>query len=95
MNENHVKETRLNVIRHRNLYFEYGDIVVLSRPTDGVATAFKVDKAYLRRWSSAFSSMLLIPPPQHIETFDDIPVVRLEDESDDLEALFEIIYHEK
>lgn len=81
------------VQKHESLYFSNGDIALLSLPNqNGVVTAFKVDRVFLLRASPVFEGMLQLPLNENAETFDDAPLVRLQDESEHLAMFLNALY---
>ncbi|KIJ53541.1 hypothetical protein M422DRAFT_241776 [Sphaerobolus stellatus SS14] len=77
---------------HEKLYYADGDIVLLSLPVEGVITAFKVDKVFLKRASSVFEDMLTLPAVEDVEKYDGVPLVRLHDQPHHLEQFLFALY---
>ncbi|GJJ13642.1 hypothetical protein Clacol_007898 [Clathrus columnatus] len=75
-----------------SLYFPNGDIVLLSLPKDDVVTAFKVDRVFLLRASPVFEGMLELPSLDDVECHDNVPLVRLQDESEHLARFLNALY---
>ncbi|GJJ13620.1 hypothetical protein Clacol_007876 [Clathrus columnatus] len=75
-----------------SLYLPDGDIVLFSLPKDDVITAFKVDRVLLRRASPVFEAMFALPPSENNESYDDTPLVKLQDESDHLTMFLNALY---
>ncbi|TFK50276.1 hypothetical protein OE88DRAFT_1596257, partial [Heliocybe sulcata] len=54
--------------------------------------AFCVHKSTLTRQSPVFADMFALPASDVNETYEGLPVVRMQDKAEDLAALFEILY---
>lgn len=80
------------IVKHETLYFENGNIVLLSLPKDNIVTAFKVYKDYLSLQSRVFEGMLSIPSPPTVEMYDNVPLVRVQDKSVELAHFLKAIY---
>lgn len=79
----------------KDLDFYFPDGTVCLRAID---TLFKVYQGYLAKHSQVFSSLFTLPPPESPdqppqEMFDGVPVVRLLDEPNDIQAVLNLMYN--
>lgn len=74
--------------RSEGLWFDDGSVVVAAK-----GKAFKVHRSILTRRSEVFKELLSdAAVAQLTETLEGCPILRVEDDGDDIEELFEIIY---
>ncbi|KAG2363388.1 hypothetical protein BDR07DRAFT_1211299, partial [Suillus spraguei] len=53
---------------------------------------FRVHKSILSHYSIVFADMLMMPPVEEAETYDDVPLVCLPDNAEEIESLLKAIY---
>jgi len=73
--------------RSTDIYFDDGNIILVAGNI-----AFRVHRGQLARHSEVFRDLLLLPQPAGAEVFDESPVVRLTDTSDDVLMLLRALY---
>lgn len=81
--------------RHTEFYYHDGNICLVAGPT-----VFRVLKSQLAAHSSLFQDMFAIPSPPasnelaegEQEMYDNMPLVRVDDAPEDLEALFRFLW---
>lgn len=80
--------------RHPTLYFLDGDIVLCAPRTNGICQAFRVDRVYLIRNSPILREMLSSPSANAMtDHFDGAPMLRLNDDANELAHLLELLYN--
>ncbi|KAF7791806.1 hypothetical protein EIP86_002830 [Pleurotus ostreatoroseus] len=84
------------LVRHKTLYIEDGDIVLTAPCTDGhKRLVFRIDKIFLARHSPIFKDMLAFAPGQGSEdAYEGVPRADLPDNAEDLAVLLSIMYNE-
>ncbi|GJJ06939.1 hypothetical protein Clacol_001135 [Clathrus columnatus] len=94
-NTNQTTDAMLVTVTIKNsesIYLPDGDIVLFSLPKNNVITAFKVDRVFLRRSSPVFEGMFMLPPSGDVESYDNVPLVKLQDEADHLTMFLNALY---
>ncbi|GLB42053.1 hypothetical protein LshimejAT787_1100680 [Lyophyllum shimeji] len=94
-NASNHKLTTPTIKKDESVYYDKGDIVLLSSPEDDVITAFKVDKVFLMRFSKVFEGMLETIPSDSVsseDTYDGVPFVELQDKASDLASFLKALY---
>ena len=83
------EETTIDdVQRHKDLWFDDGNIVVIAQQT-----AFRVHRSVLSRHSDTFSGLFAVPQPlEGVEKLEDCPVVRVSDSAHDFGHLLHVLY---
>ncbi|GJJ13651.1 hypothetical protein Clacol_007907 [Clathrus columnatus] len=87
-----VDATPVTIRNSKSIYLSDGDIVLFSLPKTNVVTAFKVDCVFLRRSSPVFEGMFMLPPSEDAESYDNVPLVKLQDEADHLTMFLKALY---
>ena len=77
-----------NIRRHKDLWFEDGNIVLLAQ-----GTGFKVHRSVLARHSTVFKDLFLLGSPSADETLDGVAVVSLHDDPHELADLLDVLYN--
>lgn len=78
--------------RHATLWYEDGTIILANK-----TTLFRVSREILARRSVLFKDMFSLPQPKELdseETFDGLPVVVLDDSTQDLQHLLSAVFVE-
>ncbi|KAJ3546706.1 hypothetical protein NM688_g5487 [Phlebia brevispora] len=78
--------------RHPSLYLKDGDVAITAQHSDGSLHVYRIDKAFLSRFSPVFADMFAMPNPSTVETYDGAPVVHLTDRAEDVEAFLAALY---
>lgn len=86
------------VYHHPDLYFNDGNIVLLSSFTDQIPVLFRVHKSVLAKQSPVFFDMFTLPenePGSSLgmdASYQGAPFVSMPDDKDDLECFLKAIY---
>ena len=83
--------------RHPSLYFEDGDLVIITCTDSAAAKSvvFRVHAAILERFSPVFAGMLSLPAPgaSGRELYDGVPLVHLSDDAKDMADFLDALYN--
>ncbi|EKM54133.1 uncharacterized protein PHACADRAFT_145778 [Phanerochaete carnosa HHB-10118-sp] len=89
-------DPNIPILRHAELYYPDGDIVLsakLETATPLTLVVFRVDKLFLSRHSEVFRGMFeVVSGEKAQESYDGVPVLCMPDRGEDLAMLIEVIY---
>ena len=86
-----VQQSRM--VKHDKFYFDDGDVVWYSlEDSQGITTVFRVHRVLLMIRSSVFSERFSPGYDDEQETHGDVPIIRMEDEAEDLAQLLQLVY---
>ncbi|GJJ13667.1 hypothetical protein Clacol_007923 [Clathrus columnatus] len=86
------KAALITITKSESFYLTDGDIVLFSLPKDNVVTAFRVDRVFLRRSSPVLEGMLALPSSKDVELYDNVPLIKLQDETEHLTMFLNALY---
>ena len=75
------------ITKHADIWFEDGNIVLVAEPS---YAAFRVYRGILLAECPTFREVF--PPPAHVPTVEDCPVLYLRDSPEDVENFLRILY---
>lgn len=87
--------------RHKTLYFNDGNVVLLALRPDQPALLFRVHKSVLSSHSLVFSNMFdvfdssgMTSNPTDDHSYDGVPLIHMPDDANHLESVLKILYYQ-